>query len=732
MAPASQAIYEFGPFRLDPPQHVLLQDGRAIPLPPKAFEILVLLLERRGALMSKQELQERVWPDTYVDENNLAQQISLLRRFLDEDAEDPRYIETVPRVGYRFVAETRVTASGDNGRAPGVESWHPPAVEPSIAGYASAGREVERDGGHEFSGARALFRGKTLAVLAAIAVISAASLSFWYRPTNVPSVLNAVQLTHDGYAKRGRVFADGEFVYLTEVREGVDTLVRVPGRGGEAAPLFGTAVGMVPVDLSPRRGEILALGQPGVGATGTAADSSLWTCPLPSGPFRRVGALVAGTAAWSPDGSQIFFSQGTSLWLAKSDGSEARELLALPGRPAWLGVSPNGRFLRLRLQHETGRAQELWEVRADGSRLHQISLGGSAEAEVSTGAWTHDGRYFLFGESGEGRESLWALREAALPFRRETRARLNTGLLSISGVTGGPEDGRAFGIGKLDRVEVLRYDVKSGAISPYLAGASGDGLAFSRDGNWVAYTSFPERALVRSRANGSERRELTDGNRTALLPAWSPDGKRIAYMERAQAGPWKIHLVSSEGGTPEELLAGNDDEGNPTWSPDGNLLIFSGVPWEHGFAAQSTAIREVDLRTRRVETLPDSAGLWSPRWAPDGKYVVAETIDSKSLVLYDFAERRWLPLASAPEGTIGYTSWSHDSRYVYYNTYAGQRGTIYRADRVRRASERVSLAESVVAGVTLGQWFALAPDDSPLLLRDTSVRELFALDLRLP
>jgi TolB-like protein/DNA-binding winged helix-turn-helix (wHTH) protein/tetratricopeptide (TPR) repeat protein len=104
MAPPNHAIYEFGPFRLESGQHLLLRDRQPVAIPPKAFEILTTLLDHRGALVSKEDLQNRVWPDTFVDENNLTQQISLLRRILGESPEEPQYIETVPRFGYRFIA----------------------------------------------------------------------------------------------------------------------------------------------------------------------------------------------------------------------------------------------------------------------------------------------------------------------------------------------------------------------------------------------------------------------------------------------------------------------------------------------------------------------------------------------------------------------------------------------------------------------------------------------------
>ena len=120
--PEGKHLYEFGPFRLDPAERSLLRDGKAVPLTPKAFELLVLLVENRGHLLKKDELIERVWPNTFVEEANLAQNVSALRKALDDKNDGAQYIETVPKGGYRFTA-----AVVDHTPAAGVES---PAAEP--------------------------------------------------------------------------------------------------------------------------------------------------------------------------------------------------------------------------------------------------------------------------------------------------------------------------------------------------------------------------------------------------------------------------------------------------------------------------------------------------------------------------------------------------------------------------------------------------------------------------
>ena len=97
-----QQIYEFGHFRLDVAEHLLLRDGEAVPLQPKAFDLLLALVERHGRLMEKEELLKKVWPDTFVEEANLTSNISQLRKALSDGENGHRYIETIPKRGYRL------------------------------------------------------------------------------------------------------------------------------------------------------------------------------------------------------------------------------------------------------------------------------------------------------------------------------------------------------------------------------------------------------------------------------------------------------------------------------------------------------------------------------------------------------------------------------------------------------------------------------------------------------
>src|SRR5688572_23511343 len=100
-------FHDFGPFRLDASEHTLLRDGRPVPLRPKVFDVLLLLVERHGRLVGKDELMRAVWPEQFVEEGNLNKTISMLRQALGESHTEHRYIDTVPKRGYRFVADVR-------------------------------------------------------------------------------------------------------------------------------------------------------------------------------------------------------------------------------------------------------------------------------------------------------------------------------------------------------------------------------------------------------------------------------------------------------------------------------------------------------------------------------------------------------------------------------------------------------------------------------------------------
>jgi Tol biopolymer transport system component len=287
-------------------------------------------------------------------------------------------------------------------------------------------------------------------------------------------------------------------------------------------------------------------------------------------------------------------------------------------------------------------------------------------------------------------------------------------------------------VGLQARGEIQRYDSNSRQFVSFLAGVSAEGLDFPRDGKWVAYSTFPDQSLWRSKTDGSDTLQLSPPSMSAALPRWSPDGKQIAFSGQTHDQPrWSIYVVSTEGGTPEKSEGGPDNVGDVGWSPDGNRLIFGalgtgqlGTP-----GAGKSSIHLLDLKTHQFSELPGSEGLFSPRWSPDGQYVVAMPADSQKVLLFDFRTQKWTELASL---NIGYPSWSKDGKFVYFNLLSTQEPFILRIRISDRRVERVASLKGLPGAGVYGPWVGLAPDDSPLVLRDTGTQEIYALNWEAP
>ncbi|HKS95795.1 MAG TPA: hypothetical protein VJV74_06620, partial [Terriglobia bacterium] len=249
---------------------------------------------------------------------------------------------------------------------------------------------------------------------------------------------------------------------------------------------------------------------------------------------------------------------------------------------------------------------------------------------------------------------------------------------------------------------------------------SAQDVSFSKDGQWVAGVTFPDGILWRSKLDGSEKLQLTSPPVYAMLPEWSPDGQEIVFYSRLARGkPSRLYEVRVAGGAPRELMpevSGN--QADPSWSPSGDRLAFSAVA-----NAGATAIYILDMKTRQATTLPESDGLFSPRWSPDGQYLVALPSDSSGLRLYDFKAQKWSVLV---KGIVGYPCWSHDGRLVYFLRIGGDGGV----ERVAVPSGRIEPVASLKGmhrtGV-YGFWLGLTPDDTPLVLKDAGTQDVVSM-----
>jgi Tol biopolymer transport system component len=653
-------------------------------------------------------------------DHSLNSAIKKLREALGDQAENPRFIETLHRRGYRFIAPVE-------GQQDASEMGTPPQRETESAKASpGAGEDLTRG---------AVPRWVKIVVVVAVLLAVGSVVAWWASPLPVPRVLNYTQLTKDGTDKINVVsigsipppiVTDGSRLYFSELQRGASGVIgQVSVTGGETAiiPTPFSNVGVL--GISPSGSDLLVY-------TWLANEFKvpLWVVPVLGGTPRRIGD-VTQDATWSPDG-QIVLTREHDLYVAQSDGTGARKLVSVPGLPVWPRWSPDGKLLRFTEHDPKKDSSSLWEVSADGTQLRPVLPDWSNHAVECCGDWTPDGEYFVFQSTRNGRSDLWAIREKQSWWRKADREprQLTAGPMSLSLPLPSKDGRKLFAMGAKLRVELVRYDAKSRQYVPYMDGISAIGVTHSPDGNWVTYLAYPEGTLWRSKVDGSERLQLTFAPMEVLAPRWSPEGKRIVFMGRQPGQGWKLYLVASEGGnSPQELLPGSEGQAAPDWSPDGNSLVFGGFPEEISGDASATSIHLLDLKTHQTSMLPGSEKLYCPRWSPDGRYISATTADGQKLMLFDAKGRKWLEPENLPEGC---PAWSHDGKYLYFQSFDVKEPAFFRmriSDRKRERLAEIDLRRNVAGWLW---WNGLTPDDSPLALRDESTEEIYALEWQLP
>jgi Tol biopolymer transport system component len=213
------------------------------------------------------------------------------------------------------------------------------------------------------------------------------------------------------------------------------------------------------------------------------------------------------------------------------------------------------------------------------------------------------------------------------------------------------------------------------------------------------------------------------------VPHWSPDGTRIAFSGAKPGEPYRIYAVRADGGNPEQLSSG-DSELDPSWSKDGNTIMFGIL--RAADTQEPAKIMLLDLKTHTQTQLAGSQGICCPRWSPDGRYVAALSVDNQKLLLFDLSTQKWRQLADKM-GTIGYMTWSPDGKYLGFDTSFTTDPGFFRARVADGQIERVVGLKNVRRFFSQwGEWSGMAPDGSPLVVRDISTQEIYALNWQLP
>ena len=557
----------------------------------------------------------------------------------------------------------------------------------------------------------------------AILMVMAAAVAAYFamRPLPLPKVTEYKQLTDDGVMK-GLGGTDGVRLYFSEGYGTSHWIAQMAVSGGETARMAMPSPFFKLLDVSPDGSSLLTA------EAVTYGEGPLWGVPILGGSPYRIGNLSASTAVWAPDGRRLAYSRFSDLYVAQSDGSQPRKVASVHGmvlKPAW---SPDGRRIRFTAAEEQRRSEALWEVSAEEGEPHPLFPGLPDPSDDCCGTWTSDGKYFIFARLGQ----IWALAEPhGLRRTNRTPVQLTSGATPFAEAIPSRDGKRLFAVGAVARGEAVRYDSLARQFVPFLSGLSADYVTYSHDGRWMAYVAFPAGTLWRSKADRSERLQLTKSLEyaNASLPQWSPDDSEILYTLAMPGKLPGLYRVPAHGGQPQELLPGYSQvNADATWSPDGKRICFGGAS---GTAAPSPNpnIHILDLATHVVKDVPESSGYFSPRWSPDGRYLAALSLNSARVAIFDFASAKWREVAKGVQ--FGFPCWSHDSRYLFYLQITANPAIMRMRAPAGKAEPMADLRDVHTTGF-YGLSLSLTPDDQPIVTRDNGSEEIFAIDWQAP
>jgi Tol biopolymer transport system component/DNA-binding winged helix-turn-helix (wHTH) protein len=723
----------FADFELYPARFELRRAGKLLKLERMPMDLLILLVEKSGQVVTREEIIGRLWGnDVFLDtEHGINTAVRKVRQVLRDNPEQPRFLLTVTGKGYRFIADVapveELSGNGNRHRVlDGVNLTEGLAVPTHRVSAETITEEVQQPP------IPLPARSKVPLLVLSFFIVVGASTAAWLvrTPLPAPRIVRNVQLTSDGLEK-GSMATDGLRIYFSERVQNHWRLFSISVSGGEVIPMHTPFQDAGILGMSPDNSELL------VYDGSIFEESPLWILPLGGGSPRRLGNLLARGAAWSPDGKKLAYVKGNDIYIAKPDGTEPHKLPLVNSDPAvwpWLSNwSPDGGRLRFDRYTMNRHTCALWEFTVKDGNVHRVFSGSETSPQRCMGVWTRDGKYYLFQSwedlvtvpGGAPLPDIWAIREESRIFHKASRepVQLTVGPVHFHSLTPSSDGKAIFAVGEgQPRGELTHYDAKTQRLLPYLSGISAEGLSFSQDGAWMAYVKFPQGELWRSKPDGSEALQLTFPPLVAYGPSWSPDGKRIAFCGQKAGTVWQPYVVAADGST-QPLLPEGVDGNEPTWSPDGNSLLLGPMDM-----SANPNVRILDLNTHGLTVLPGSEGMGAPRWSPDGQHISAISLTGEDkLFRFDLKTQKWTVQARM-DGN--WQRWSRNGKYIYFPSLGRDPGVFRVAISNNKTEKIFSLKGFRPAG---RMWFNLGPKDDPLLLRDITVgSEIYALHWEAP
>ncbi len=736
----------FGLFEADLATGELWKAGHKIRLQSQPFRVLCVLVCKPGEVITREELHAQVWGrETTVDfDRALAGAINKIREAIGDSAENPRFVQTLAKRGYRFIAPVNDLTPGttganlptSNGAEHGEQDSPSSAMDPRVGISPDSSRFHKDPIGAQSHGTpskwsvmiRTHWRLVSISLLAGAALtlgIRSVIAFIGHRPL-APARLE--QLTYTSPISPGPPNAE-TIPTLAMVGERIITSVLVDGH-----PQLGTidvATGDVQQIALPH--ELASISLADVSQDGThllvlgrlsaASEQPLWIVPTSGGSAQRVANVLAHDATWMPDGQSILYANGNDLDVIDRTGGAPRRFAALSGRGFWLRWSPNGKVLRFTESDPLQHTQSLWEIRGLGRTPIPLS-GLPIHATACCGIWSPDGSSYVFQIARDRGTDLWEMRDRF----GTTLTQLTNGPIRYFSPVAVRNGHRIFFLGSDTPIGLQRFDNTRHEFVPvqsFLANAAR--VIYSRDGLWVAWTD-PDGSLWRARASdGQEKLQLSPAGVEVFSAAWSPDGLTLALMARTPGERWGIYLLDSAGGSLREVLKEPRNVADPSWSSDGRYLVFGGEPDLMGKESGSHEIQLLDLANHNITAIPHSDGLFSPRWSPDGRWIVALSLDQNRVMLFDIAAHAWTLLATTSAAD---PVWSRDSKSIFVHAFLADQQPILRINVPRAQTQRVADLSDLRMKESENCFFGgLTLDNQPLILPRVGTSNLYTLDL---
>lgn len=664
--------FSIADWTVEPELNAISKDGDTIHLEPKVMKVLLHLAMASGQVLSKEDLIQAVWPDTFVSDDVLTRCISVLRREMQDDPHAPRYIQTIPKAGYRLVAEVHsiVERPAENHSGP---------EHPIFNGAAHGSREIFD---HAPPSATAADAAAAVAVphppkrrqwpiwtaASALAVAVILSLTIWrFRVRNSLPALNVLPLTsYTGQQDQGAFSPDGTRVVFVWSKPGdgnrnlfikqtdSETLLRLTnGPESDYSPVW-----------SPDGTKIAYLADTNKGL-GLYVISSLGGPPQKIYTPQGIVHWEQRALSWSPDGKSLVFPDGepASIHVLSLDTLQTRTITTPPH--VWDGdadpmFSPDGKLIAF-VRAIDGAVRDIYVVPVNDGTPRQITFDRRL---IDSLTWTSKGNAIIFSSDRGGEFALWKVslrggQPQRLPVGTEDAYQpavsLHNHLLLYSESSA---TWSILGIRLHSSDADRRQDDRPVAVVSSTEQDSAP--AFAPDGSRFAFQSWrsgSQELWIASR-DGQTLRQLTyNGRGLTGSPSFSPDGQQVAFDARPE-GHSHIFVISTNGGTPRQITSGNSNDILPRWSADGKFLYFASNrtgDW------QSWKVPVAGGQPQQVTTTEGYLAMESP----DGKWVYYTKGNTSGIWRIPTGGGPEVRIApQPPDGYWGY--WAVTQRGVYF------------------------------------------------------------------